>query len=189
MSLRVYSTQDLQQNQKIGMHLVANENTVYFIDTDNITQTILMRLSPMYVTDSIETVDTDTRIMSFLWKNNTPLDFVDKDACEYFKLLLPDDKTNVVWLPSVKPLNDIEYFFVPISENCTSFDQMDNIIDIHDCFIRGNLVETIIAVKGFRYYYENETFTCEIIYEIFQAKLVDISIPKLEKHVLSLFST
>lgn len=191
MTLRVYSTEDLQQNQKIGMHLVSNENVVYFIDTDNITQTILMKLGPMYITDIIESVETNVQLVTFLWKNTT-LDFLDKDACEYFKKLLPDDKSlAVTWVPSVKTMNNIDYFFVPISQHCTAFDNNDNIIDTNDCLTKGNLIETIIAVKGFRYCYDDneKEFTCEIMYEIFQAKFVDVTVPRLEKCEISLFST
>lgn len=190
MSLRVYSTAELQQNQKIGMHLVSNENIVYFIDTDNITQTILMKLGPMYITDIIESVDTDVQLVTFLWKN-TNLNFLDTDACEYFKKLLPDDISKVKWIPSIKEINNVQYFVVPISKDCTAFDNHNSIVDTRDCLTRGNLIETILSVKGFRYFYDDneKEFTCEIMYEIFQAKFVNVTIPTLEKCKTSLFLT
>ena len=190
MTLRVYSTKDLQQNQKIGMHLVSNENVVYFIDTDNISQTILMHLGPMYITDIIESVETSVQIVTFLWKNMT-LDFLDTDACAYFKKLLPNDISKVSWIPSVKEINDIQYFMVPVSPDCTAFDNDNTIVDTSDCLTKGNLIETIIAVKGFRYCYDDngKEFTCEILYEIFQSKIVKVTVPKLEKCETSLFLT
>jgi hypothetical protein len=190
MNLRVYNTKDLQQNQKIGMHLVSNENVVYFIDTDNISQTILMHLGPMYITDIIESVESSVQIVTFLWKNTT-LDFLDKDACAYFRKLLPNDISKVTWIPSVKEINDMQYFLVPVSPDCTAFDNDNHIVDTSDCLTKGNIVETIIAVKGFRYCYnDNEKeFACEILYEIFQAKVVNVTVPKLNKCETSLFLT
>ena len=164
-------------NQKFCMHLIPKESFVYFIDTNRTSQTILMRLPPMYISNVSE-----FSLLSLLWNCDTFLDLLDTDACAYFKALVPQDMC-IEWLPSINN----GHFLMPISDKCTCFDSEDNVIDT-DTIQTGCLVESIVAINGFKYRQEPDNkILCEIDYELFQIKQCVLSKPSLAKCETSLF--
>ena len=189
MTLHVYDITEIP-DQKFCMHLIASENFVYFIDTNHMTQTILMKIPPMYISNIFDTSLNDTEIpikcVSLLWKRERFLDFLDKEACDYFKTLIPKDIT-INWIPSITTKENIDNFIVPIFDKCTCFDSEDNIIDVDICLQRGCLIESVIAIKGFKYMKMNDEVICEVDYELFQSKQCVLSKPVLEKYEISLF--
>lgn len=184
MKLKVYELSQLS-NQKLCMHLVPEEEFVYFLDTTNTSQTLLVKLPPMYIMNIVQG-ENSTTLASFIWKDECDLSILDENAYNYFKNVIPEE-ANLTWIPSILSYETSNIFVVPISQQCSCFDISDHLINTSECIQTGNLVETIIAVHGFKYMKQNNEVTCEIQYSIFQAKKCILYPPTLQKCEDSLF--
>jgi hypothetical protein len=171
--MKIYDVEKLIKPRKIHVDYDDDKKKGYFIDNDNVGQTILVKFPVMFVLDTLTKNNLcEISLLSTNETLNNVLTTLDNNIFTNIKETLADEDIEV--MKSVKKLseqNDMTFINFFIKDKCKMFVNKDEPFVYNDISsLKQRYVQPIVAIWGFQL--NENTKSYEIVYEIAQLRVL-----------------